>query len=61
VLLAGSAGLRFADEAEVRLLKVGDWLMIPAGRKHRVEWTDATQPTFWLAVHFAGQVPSRKD
>lgn len=53
VLLAGSAGLRFADEADVRELRPGDWLLIPAGCRHRVEWTDAGQPSVWLAVHFA--------
>ena len=59
VLLSGSAGLRFEDEAEARKLEPGDWLLIPARRKHRVEWTDATQPSVWLAVHFAPRVPSR--
>ncbi|MEW6293571.1 MAG: cupin domain-containing protein [Pseudomonadota bacterium] len=53
LLLSGSAGLRFADEADVRELRPGDWLLIPAGCKHRVEWTDAAQPSVWLAVHFA--------
>ena len=52
LLLSGSAGLRFADEADVRELKPGDWLHIPAHMKHRVEWTDIGQPTVWLAVHF---------
>jgi len=49
-LLTGGAGLRFADEDEPRALKPGDWLLIPARRKHRVEWTDAAPPTVWLAV-----------
>ena len=52
VLLSGSAGLRFEDEVEIHSLQPGDWLLIPASRKHRVEWTDATQPSVWLAVHF---------
>jgi len=52
VLLQGSAGLRFDDEDEVRELKPGDWLLIAAHRRHRVEWTDLQQPTVWLAVHF---------
>jgi cupin 2 domain-containing protein len=52
LLLSGSAGLRFADEADVRELEPGDWLHIPAHMKHRVEWTDAGQPSVWLAVHF---------
>lgn len=52
ILLSGSAGLRFEDELEGYTLQPGDWLMIPAGRKHRVEWTDTGQPSVWLAVHF---------
>ena len=52
VLLSGAAGLRFESEAEVRKLKSGDWLHIPAHVRHRVEWTDAAQPSVWLAVHF---------
>lgn len=52
VLLSGAAGLCFEDELEIRSLQPGDWLLIPAGRKHRIEWTDATQPSVWLAVHF---------
>lgn len=53
LLLSGSAGMRFADEMAVRELRPGDWLLIPAGCRHRVEWTDAGQPSVWLAVHFA--------
>ena len=52
IVLAGSAELRFEDEAEARLLKVGDYVFIPAGKRHRVDWTSGTQPTVWLAVHF---------
>lgn len=51
VLLSGAAGLRFADEDAPRELKPGDWLLIPARRRHRVEWTAADQRTVWLAVH----------
>ena len=52
VLLTGAAGLRFADEAEARVLRPGDHLLIAAHRRHRVEWTDAQGLTVWLAVHF---------
>jgi cupin 2 domain-containing protein len=52
LLLSGTAGLRFEDEADVRQLGPGDWLLVPAHTRHRVEWTDATQPSVWLAVHF---------
>lgn len=53
VLLSGSASLRFEDEEEVRNLQPGDWVLIPAHARHRVEWTDPTAPTVWLAVHYA--------
>jgi cupin 2 domain-containing protein len=52
LVLSGSAGLLLEDEPTPRELRRGDYLLIPAGRRHRVEWTDATEPTIWLAVHF---------
>lgn len=51
ILLAGSARLSFA-EAPPREMKAGDYIHIPAHARHRVEWTDDTQPTTWLAVHY---------
>ena len=51
-LLSGGAGLRFEDEAEPRVLAPGDYLLIPAHRRHRVEWTDPETPTVWLALHY---------
>ena len=53
LLLSGSVGLLFEGEPTPRELKRGDYLLIPAGRRHRVEWTDATEPTIWLTVHYA--------
>jgi cupin 2 domain-containing protein len=52
VVLAGSAGLRFEDEAEVKALSEGDHILIPARVKHRVEWTAKDHATIWLAVHY---------
>lgn len=52
VVLAGSAGLRFESESEVRVLFPGDYIIIPARVKHRVEWTDKDHATIWLAVHY---------
>ena len=52
LLVAGSAGLLFEGEAEPRVLRAGDYLLIPPHRRHRVEWTDVEHPTLWLAVHF---------
>jgi len=53
LLLAGSAELLFADALEPQRLVAGDHLLIPAGCRHRVTWTDPTVKTVWLAVHFA--------
>ncbi|OYW27472.1 MAG: cupin [Methyloversatilis sp. 12-65-5] len=50
-LLSGSAALRFADEDTPRALQPGDWIFIPAHRRHRVEQTDADVASVWLAVH----------
>ncbi len=50
VLLTGSATLTFEDRSET--LAAGDHVLIPAHRRHRVEWTDPAQPTVWLAVHY---------
>ncbi len=52
VLLSGAAGLFFEGETEVRVLRPGDYLLIPAHCRHRVEWTDPAQPTVWLALHY---------
>ena len=47
----GCAELEFADGRRERLTS-GDWLLIPAGCRHRVA---ATGPdTVWLAIHLAG-------
>jgi cupin 2 domain-containing protein len=51
LLLSGAAALRFEAEEETRTLKPGDYLLIPARTRHRVEWTDPGRPTVWLAVH----------
>ena len=52
VVLAGSAGLRFEGEADVKVLSEGDCILIPARVRHRVEWTDKDHATIWLAVHY---------
>ena len=54
LLVQGAARLAFADGDEVRLGS-GDWLLIPAHRKHRVAWTVPEAETVWLAVHYSRQ------
>jgi len=50
LLVAGSAGLWIEGEGE-RVLRPGDYVLIPAHCLHRVTWTAKDQPTVWLAVH----------
>jgi cupin 2 domain-containing protein len=52
VLLTGAARLLFAGEAAPRSLRAGDFVNIPPHARHRVEWTDPTVPTVWLAIHY---------
>jgi cupin 2 domain-containing protein len=51
-VLRGGAGLRFEGDDEVVVLRPGDHLVIPAHRRHRVEWTAPEQATVWLALHW---------
>jgi cupin 2 domain-containing protein len=50
VLLKGAARLRFEDAAVD--MRPGDFLNIPAHKRHRVDWTTPDEPTIWLAVHY---------
>ena len=52
LLLKGAARLRFENGDEVEMTW-GDFVEIPAHRRHRVEWTDPERDTVWLAVHGA--------
>lgn len=54
LLLEGSATLGFDDGSTVDL-KAGDCVNIPAGKRHRVEKTDPTRKTIWLAVFYEGR------
>jgi cupin 2 domain-containing protein len=51
LLLSGSASLWVDGDGE-RDLHPGDYVLIPAHRRHRVTRTAENQPTVWLAVHF---------
>ncbi len=52
VLLSGEARLLFEGESETCVMRPGDYVHIPAHKRHRVEWTDTTQKTIWLAFHY---------
>lgn len=53
IVLRGEGVIAFPDKAPVTL-REGDYLTIKAHEKHRVEWTDPTCDTLWLAVHYRG-------
>ncbi len=50
VVLRGLARLTIEDECVA--LKPGDFINIPAHRRHRVEWTTPDEPTIWLAIFY---------
>lgn len=50
-LLKGSAQLSFEDGGSAALIP-GDYLLIEAHRKHRVEKTAGDTETIWLAIHY---------
>jgi cupin 2 domain-containing protein len=47
-VIEGEATIAFADRS-THMLKAGDWLVIPAHTRHRIEKT--SEWTIWLAVH----------
>ncbi len=53
LLVAGEAGLHLEGEREPRRLGPGDWVHLPAHRRHRVAWTRAEPPTLWFVIHHA--------
>jgi cupin 2 domain-containing protein len=51
LVLQGWATVQLQDPEETIHLSSGDWLLITAHRRHRVQATSQTSPTIWLAVH----------
>ncbi len=52
LLVSGAARLRFEGDDELVVMTPGSYLEILARRRHRVDWTDPTQTTIWLAIHY---------
>lgn len=50
IVLKGAARLQFEDGMVE--MKVGDFVNIPAFKKHRVDWTTPDEPTVWLGVRY---------
>ncbi len=57
LLLQGQARLSFA-EADPVDLNPGDYLLIPAHCRHRVDWTSSDPACIWLAIHIFSDCPS---
>lgn len=53
LLLQGAAQLRREIDTDAVSMLAGDHLYLPAGCRHRVDWTAPDQTTVWLAIHFA--------
>ena len=51
MVVKGAAEILF-DSGEKVKLSSGDYVQIPAGKKHRVTWTLPDDETVWLAVHY---------
>ncbi len=51
LLLQGQAVIVYQQNLHSIHLMPGDYLLIPAHTRHRVEWTQPNADTIWLAVH----------
>ena len=50
MLLQGRARLTW-ENGKVLAMEPGDWVLIPANERHRVDYTSSEPPCIWLAVH----------
>jgi cupin 2 domain-containing protein len=53
IVLKGAARLQFEDRMVE--MRPGDFINIPANKKHRVDWTTPDEPTVWLGVRYGDQ------
>lgn len=51
IVLQGSGELSYIDGSRITLTR-GDYLLIPAHQKHRVEYTSKQPPCIWLTLFF---------
>ena len=49
-VLQGQARLSYTNGRVINI-GAGDFIFIPAGEKHRVDWTSEDPPCIWLAIH----------
>ena len=51
IVLQGEGELSYEDGSSIKLIS-GDYLFIPAHKKHRVEYTSTKPPCIWLTIFF---------
>lgn len=51
VVLQGQATLTYDDGSSLSM-KPGDYVLLPAQTRHRVDFTSQDPPCIWLAIHF---------
>lgn len=59
LLVQGEAIVLYEKGHQTFHLNAGDYLLIPAHTRHRVEWTPPNANTIWLAAHLHGPNPER--
>lgn len=52
ILIQGQAKLLFEEGDKIVNLNAGDYLEIPAHRRHKVIWTSNEQQCVWIAMHY---------
>jgi len=52
ILLKGHARLAFEGDDVHKEMMPGDFINIPAHKRHRVEWTSPDELTMWLAIYY---------
>lgn len=58
LLVQGAARLRISagnGAEQLRELRAGDFVHLPAQVRHRVDWTPPDEDTIWLAVFYADE------
>jgi cupin 2 domain-containing protein len=61
LLMQGAARLQIETAPgviETCDLQAGNYLLLPAHQRHRVDWTHPTETTIWLAIFFGGTISS---
>ncbi len=51
MVVRGAAQLCIEGRDELVNMQAGDYILLPAHCRHRVEWTSPEEETVWLALH----------